>query len=117
GGYADMLAQRGPVRAPAATASAAVRRPEAAAPAPRTPNRKLSFKDKHALETLPGRIADLEAEVGRLNAELSDAALYTREPARFAEATRALAAAQAALTAAEEQWLELELLREALEGT
>ncbi|HYZ23776.1 MAG TPA: ABC-F family ATP-binding cassette domain-containing protein, partial [Rhodopila sp.] len=63
GGYADMLAQRGPVRAPAATASAAVRRPAAAAPAARAPNRKLSFKDKHALETLPGRIADLEAEV------------------------------------------------------
>jgi ATP-binding cassette subfamily F protein uup len=115
GGYSDMLAQRGPVRAPA-PASAAARRSEAAAPAPRPPSRKLSFKDKHALETLPSRMAELEAEVSRLNAELGDPELYNRQPTRFAEATHALAAAQAALAAAEEQWLELEMLREAMEG-
>ncbi len=113
GGYTDMLAQRGETR----TAEAAVARKTAASPAPaRSASRKLSFKDKHALETLPGRIAGLEAEIARLNAVLADADLYARQPATFADATRALEAATAALAAAEEQWLALEMLREELEG-
>jgi len=76
----------------------------------------MSFKDKHALETLPGRITALEADIARLNAVLSDTDLYTSQPIRFAETTEALASAQAALAAAEEQWLALEMLREELEG-
>lgn len=115
GGYSDMLAQRGPVRASAATA-AGPERPKAAAPVTRTASRKLSFKDKHALETLPGRIAALEIEIARLSAVLGDADLYAKQPAKFADATKALDAAQSALAAAEEQWLELEMLREELEG-
>ena len=112
GGYTDMLAQRGPAR----TAASATNRPRAAAPVAKAASRKLSFRDKHALETLPGRIAGLQAEITRLNALLSDADLYARQPARFADTTRALDAAQAALAAAEEQWLALEMLREELEG-
>ncbi|HEY4040207.1 MAG TPA: ATP-binding cassette domain-containing protein, partial [Rhodopila sp.] len=115
GGYSDMLAQRGSVRTVPATAA----RPRAAAPptpATKTASRKMSFKDKHALQTLPGCIAALEAEISRLNAVLGDADLYTRQPVKFADATRALSTAQTALAAAEEQWLGLELLREELEG-
>jgi ATP-binding cassette subfamily F protein uup len=71
--------------------------------------RKLSFKDKHALETLPGVIAGLEAKIAALQAELADPGLYARDRKRFDAATAALAAAQAALTAAEDQWLQLSL--------
>ena len=113
GGYTDMLVQRGPVRAPATTAKA---RAAASAP-PRTPAaRKMTFKDKHALETLPGRIDALHAEISQLNATLADTTLYGRQPAKFTLATAALEAAQTALAAAEEQWLALEMLREELEG-
>jgi ATP-binding cassette subfamily F protein uup len=112
GGYSDMLTQRGPVRAIAAT----VAKPRTVAPTAKAAPRKMTFKDKHALETLPSRMAALEAEITRLNAILSDSGLYTRESGRFAEATKALDAAQAALAAAEEQWLALEMLREELEG-
>jgi ATP-binding cassette subfamily F protein uup len=113
GGYSDMLAQRGATQADTAVAS---RSRGSAAPA-RAQSRKLSFKDKHALETLPGRMAGLEAEIARLNRVLADQNLYSRQPAKFAEATKALDAATAALTAAEEQWLALEMLREELEST
>jgi ATP-binding cassette subfamily F protein uup len=112
GGYSDMLVQRGPVRAVAATAA----RPRSAPQMAKAVSRKMTFKDKHALETLPNRIAALEAEISRLNTILSDSGLYTREAGRFAEATKALDAAQVALAAAEEQWLALEMLREELEG-
>jgi ATP-binding cassette subfamily F protein uup len=119
GGYTDMLAQRGQaVGAPVAAASkpraptAPVSRP--AAPPVRA--RRMSFKDRHALETLPTRIAEHQATVARLQRVLADPDLYARNPARFTEATQALAAEQEALAAAEEQWLTLEMLREELEG-
>jgi ATP-binding cassette subfamily F protein uup len=113
GGYTDMLAQRGP--APGAT-PAAHARPKPAAATAKPKAQKLSFKDKHALETLPARMAEMEREIARLTATLADPGLYARQPAKFAEATKALEAQQAKLAKAEEQWLELELLREEVES-
>jgi ATP-binding cassette subfamily F protein uup len=76
----------------------------------------MTFKDRHALETLPARIAALQTEIGRLSVALADPDLYARDPARFTTTTQALGAAQEALAAAEEQWLTLEMLREEIEG-
>ena len=119
GGYSDMLAQRAPPTPPPAPPSA----PKPRSPAPPPPPRaaaegppRLSFRDRHALAALPGRIAGLEAEVARLSRQLADPDLYARDPARFAAIGTALAAAQANLTAAEEEWLALELRREAAGG-
>jgi ATP-binding cassette subfamily F protein uup len=117
GGYSDMLAQRGP--APDAAAAAPVPRTQPREARPADPARargKLSYKDRLALEELPGRIEALQARIGKLDALLADPDLYARNPARFTEATEALAAAQAELAAAEESWLELELRREELEA-
>jgi ATP-binding cassette subfamily F protein uup len=114
GGYSDMLAQRG-IAKPAA-ASGGRSRAARDEPSAKAPSRKMSFKDKHALETLPGRIADLQKEIARLNRVLSDGNLYTRQPAKFADTTRALDAAQTELAKAEEQWLALEMMREELEA-
>ncbi len=50
-------------------------------------------------------IARLEAEIGKLSALLDDPELFTREPVKFRKASRGLAERQAALTAAEEEWL------------
>jgi ABC transport system ATP-binding/permease protein len=114
GGYSDMLAQRGAAK-PAVVSAGRPRGPRDE-PAAKPQSRKLSFKDKHALETLPGRIADLEKEIARLNQVLSDGNLYARQPAKFADTTRALDAAQTELAKAEEQWLALEMMREELEA-
>jgi ABC transport system ATP-binding/permease protein len=77
---------------------------------------KLSFKQKHALETLPGRIAKLEEEIAGLSARLSDPKLYAKDADKFAELSKTLAASQASLSALEDEWLELEALRESIEG-
>ena len=71
------------------------------------PKRKLSFKERHALDTLPTSIAALEAEIATLSAALSDNGLAVRDAKGYAALTQKLGAAQAKLTAAEDQWLEL----------
>ncbi len=113
GGYSDMLAQRGQPEAPP---------PERArSSGPKSlsklgSSRKMTFKDKHALETLPKQIAATETEIARLQKRLADPDLYRRDPAAFRAATEALARAQAVLAETEERWLGLELLREELEA-
>jgi ABC transport system ATP-binding/permease protein len=117
GGYSDMLAQRGDdIRSPAAKPAAAPAKPKPARPVAEAARRKLNFNEKHALETLPDRMAALEAEVRRLQDKLADPQLYVRDRATFDKASTALAAAQTELHAAEERWLELELLRTQIEG-
>jgi ATP-binding cassette subfamily F protein uup len=123
GGYSDMLAQRSGIGLPSTvaakpTASEAKPKPAASAVAGNAPQRKrkLSFHEKRALETLPGVIDALQAEIEKLQATLSDPDLYTRDPEAFETATTRLTDAQAELAEAEERWLELELLREELEG-
>jgi len=115
GGYTDMLAQRGAdlTRETPKAAAKAVKEPKAA-PAPAEKKRRLSFNEKHALETLPKTIADLEAETRALQAKLDDPDFFTRDRAGFEKTTAALGAVQAKLAEAEERWLELEILREKL---
>lgn len=118
GGYSDMLAQRGAdLAGKAAPAKAApAKKSPVAAPTASTPRRKLSFRDKHALETLPTEIAALQDRIQALQVRMADPDLYARDAKTFAETSEGLTAAQAALAAAEEKWLELEILREEIEG-
>ena len=58
----------------------------------------------------------MPAKVAALEAALADPGLYSRDPAGFERYSRALEAARAQLAAAEEEWLELEERREALES-
>jgi len=116
GGYSDMLAQRGPVMVAATPVATRPRVATESRSQRHAAPRRMTFKDRHALETLPARIAGLQADVERLSATLTDADLYIRDPARFSATTTALEATQSALAAAEEQWLTLEMLREELEG-
>ncbi|MDU1809093.1 MAG: ATP-binding cassette domain-containing protein, partial [Bradyrhizobium sp.] len=121
GGYSDMLVQRGAdlKREHAAAAAAAADEKKAAKPAATassTSKRKLSFNEKHALETLPKTIAKLQGEIAKQQKLLDDPALYAKDRKTFDAASLALATAQAELTAAEDRWLELEMLREEIEG-
>ncbi len=114
GGYSDMLAQGGMQVGMAGTKPA--ERQTARPAALRATAVRLSGKDQHALRQLPAQIATLETAVARLRAQLSDAAFYARDPAAFTGASIALAQAETSLAAAEERWLELEVLREAIEA-
>ncbi len=118
GGYSDMVAQRGSGVAAKSVAAAIPQKisGNAAGPKAVSSKRRLSFKDKHALEELPRRISSLEAEIAALQKELTDNSLYTRDPARFAAIMARLGEAQASLSGLEDRWIELETLRAEIEG-
>jgi ATP-binding cassette subfamily F protein uup len=120
GGYSDMLAQRkgDDLRKADRESSPPVSRKPASegakAPASKA---KLSFKEKHALSTLPGELAKLESEIKTLSSKLADAALYTRDRAAFDAASARIAGAQKRLDEAETEWLELEEKRAGIEDS
>ena len=113
GGYSDYLVQRPPPKEK--TAAPAKAKP-AAAPAAAKPKGKLSYKDQRELDDLPARMDKLSAEVAKLESALADPDLFARDAATFQNTSDRLQAKQAELAAAEERWLELEALREELEG-
>jgi len=119
GGYTDMVAQRGQgvqARTVEREAKPKADKPASAAASATQQKRKLSFNERHDLKTLPARMEELEAKIAKVQEILADPELYSRDPARFQKAMDTLAALQADLHAAEERWLELEMLREELEG-
>jgi ATP-binding cassette subfamily F protein uup len=120
GGYSDMLAQRGAdLTRQGAKPSEASKPPKQAEPTaakPQPAKRRLMFKDKHALETLPKTIASLQTQMKELQAKLDDPSFYARDRAGFEKVTVALGELQQKINAAEEEWLELEILREELAG-
>ncbi|MGI9402580.1 MAG: ABC-F family ATP-binding cassette domain-containing protein [Rhizobiaceae bacterium] len=120
GGYSDMLAQRGGVlntqknaKQPAAKTHRTESRPK---PGQKLEKSRLSFKQKHALETLPEEISKLESEIAKLQTALADNELYTRDRKKFDAYSTALTERQSTLETLENQWLELEMLREATEN-
>lgn len=118
GGYTDMLAQRTAPRPhvpPAKGAAGKQSRETASQPAVRP--RRMSFKDRHALETLPAQIAALQAQIAGMSDMLADPELYARDPRQFRETTAALAVARDGLATAEDRWLTLEILREELDAS
>jgi ATP-binding cassette subfamily F protein uup len=115
GGYSDMLNQRG---ADLTREAPKKEKKEVLAPVKAEPaavKRRMSFKDKHALETLPQQIAEMQAKAKALAAKLDDPQLYARNRATFETASAELGQLQRDIEMAEERWLALEMEREALD--
>ncbi|SEM80292.1 ATP-binding cassette, subfamily F, uup [Gemmobacter aquatilis] len=106
GGWSDYVSQR-PVAEVAVVAA-----PKAGSVAPKSaPARKpegLSFSQRKRLDVLPGVIDKLEREIAKLAELLEAPDLFSKEPVKFRKASEMMADRQAALTAAEEEWLDLE---------
>jgi ATP-binding cassette subfamily F protein uup len=121
GGYSDMLAQRGGTKLNdrrALSRDVATDQPRSALSPGAEPKaaRKLSFKQKFALESLPKKIAAVTASISALENNIADPAFYERDPASFQKTIAALDKERLTLGKLEEEWLELEMLREELEG-
>jgi ABC transport system ATP-binding/permease protein len=105
GGWSDYLSQRGDAHTETREKTKANKVKVKQVSAPQT---GLSFTEKHRLESLPGEIGRLEAEIAKLVELLGDPELYSKSPVKFAKASNALSERQKRLEAVEEDWLELE---------
>ncbi|MEK1874260.1 MAG: ABC-F family ATP-binding cassette domain-containing protein [Rhizobium altiplani] len=120
GGYSDMLAQRkGAIdeRRKAEKAAERAKPQEAAASAETAKGKgKLSYKQKFALENLPKEMAKAEAEIAKREERMADPSLFSKDPTTFNRLAAEMEKFRDSLTKMEEEWLELEMLREELEG-
>jgi ATP-binding cassette subfamily F protein uup len=114
GGYSDLPKREKPARRTEETQPSR-EKPGIEPPAVR-PKRKLSFQEKHQLETIPASLARIEAVIAKLEGKLADPGFFQKDAKAFGEATTLLAKAQTEKNNLEERWLELEMLREELEG-
>jgi ATP-binding cassette subfamily F protein uup len=121
GGYSDMKGQQKAKlkNQDKANEPSPLSKAEGAAPgkAPKAekPQGKMSYKHKFRLGKLPAEMEALAKLIEKAQALLADAELFTKAPETFDVAVKKLAKAQADLAAAEEEWLELEVLREELD--
>jgi ATP-binding cassette subfamily F protein uup len=70
--------------------------------------RRLSYKDQRELDALPALIQSLEAEQGRIEAEIANPLSFRGDPGRSATAARRLSAIARELEAAYARWASLE---------
>ncbi len=108
GGWSDYQAQKALTEAePAVLKSPTKSQAAATEKSDRKSAQGLTFTEKHRLESLPGVMEKLEAEIGKLTDFLSDPDLFAKSPDKFRRASEGLAERQATLAAAEEEWLML----------
>ncbi|WP_295440861.1 ATP-binding cassette domain-containing protein [Sphingorhabdus sp. EL138] len=113
GGYADWEEKRDKRDKPAAKKSEKTGSTEPASAAPSALKTvKLTYKEQRDYDLLPKRITDIDVEIAAMEMEMSDPALYTQKPARFAELTSKTEGLRAEKDAAEERWLELAMMVE-----
>ncbi len=118
GGYSDYLEWakgKNPKAKTVETAKPAkVEKPQVVVAEPEKSVKKLSFKIQHELDTLPGKIEEMNQSIKDLTAVLCDADFYKRDPDAFVKTSQALEKLKDKLAKSEDRWLELEALREAL---
>jgi len=110
GGYEDWAKRRKQSTSSAAKSKTA----PPAEPRKSAPSAKLSYKDQRDLDRLPGEIEKLEAEIAAVEDVLADPDLYARDPKRFADLSAMATKLRDERHAAEERWLEVAEMAEAL---
>ena len=110
GGYTDWLRQRHNKPAPKSESPAKAPKPATApgAQTPRTQSRKLSYKERREIETLPGKIETLETEQSQLQATVSAAGFYQQEGETISAALARLQSVTAELEECYARWEVLE---------
>lgn len=115
GGYSDFLWQlengERKFNTPAPQPKKVPSKPKPTEPTAATP-RKFGFKQQHELKVLTEKMDHLKHRIETLEDHLSDAGLFQTDPDAFTTYSQELDHAQTQLLEVEEQWLELELLRE-----
>ena len=116
GGYHDYLARR--TGDESKEKLAAKKKKTQAKDKPKAPRTdRLSYKDVHALETLPKEIAALEAAIAEAELRLADMDFFQKDPQAYQTIADKVQADRQALEAKEDAWLEVEMKKEALDAS
>ncbi|MDH6296979.1 ATP-binding cassette, subfamily F, uup [Agrobacterium fabrum] len=120
GGYSDMMAQR---KGAADEKRKAERQEKAKAVSSASPSQepakakgKLSFKQKFALENLPKEMEKTQEEIAKREQRMADPQLFAKDQVTFNKLAQEMEKLREKLETMEEEWLELEMLREELES-
>ncbi|MBU4414773.1 MAG: ABC transporter ATP-binding protein, partial [Proteobacteria bacterium] len=106
GGYDDWLSQSKPViprEKPKVKAGKDISRPDKP-----VVKKKLSFKERHELESLPNKLEKLESEQKEIYRLLADGTFYQKDPKKIAQAKARLKSLDVELQAAFARWEYLE---------
>lgn len=118
GGYSDMKSQQSerPAQKQKSQKENTQKSANAEKSKPANAKGKLSFKQKYALETLPAKLEEAAERIATLETKMADADFFAKDPEGFSKAAKELETIQMSHVSMEEEWLELEMLREELEG-
>ncbi|PJI39944.1 MAG: elongation factor 3 [Rhizobium sp.] len=119
GGYSDMLAQKKGAEDERKKAEKAEKAKTSEAKSADTGGKargKLSYKQKFALENLPKEMEKTQKDIAAREAKMADPNLFAKDQATFNKLAAETEKLRADLVRMEEEWLELEMLREELEG-
>ncbi len=113
GGYSDMISQGRKFVKRAEVSAKPLKQPKVELK--RQKKQKLSYNEKHTLEKLPKKIECLEADIKKYQKKLASPDFYANDPQNFAKAVERLQFFESELAIAEEEWLNLEILRHEIE--
>lgn len=122
GGYSDMLAQKKGAEDERKKAEKAEKAKSSDGGAAKPSDGggkargKLSYKQKFALENLPKEMEKTQTDIAAREAKMADPNLFAKDQATFNKLAAETEKLRADLIRMEEEWLELEMLREELEG-
>ncbi len=110
GGYDDWLRQRSAEVAEASERAATLTKEKRSATtkAPASAIRRRTYKEKLELESLPAKIAELDAEIDKLHADMAQPEFYQQRASAIAEKAARLKTFEQQLATAYERWEELE---------
>ena len=116
GGYSDYLARKKAAEA-RQNDKLDSKKPKKSAPNKPKTNRpsRLSFRDKHRLDTLPDEIAAIDAEIAAIETKLAVPELFQNDPDLFNQLVDMFAARKDSKDQKEMEWLEAAEKAEALE--
>ena len=112
GGYSDMLSQKNISKREYNQSSKNLKNQSQKI---RKKRDRMSFKDKHALETLPKKIEEARSKINSIKTKLAFPDFYSKDPEGFEGLAKSLSLKESKLSRLEDQWLKLELEREELE--
>jgi ATP-binding cassette subfamily F protein uup len=116
GGYKDYIRQRkNRIDGPKKQAEKKKKEKKEAPSSSKSQSKKLSYKHQFALDNMPKEIARIEKNIKMFEEKLAEPNLYSENPDLFHKCSVELEKLTVKREQKEEEWLELEILREETE--